>query len=66
MAKIYPFEEETKNYFKNNKPNELLSKRFFFRFVSFAFPIFQAIWTITIVLTARGLNYLSEFTEAFN
>ena len=68
MTKIYPFEAwlSKKKSFKTKDRELFFSKNCFWVFARYAFPIFQAIWTITIVLTARGLNYLSEFTEAFN
>jgi hypothetical protein len=63
MTKIYPLEEwleKRKKSFKT-KRTEFLSKNCFWVFASFAFPIFQAIWTITLVLKVRGLYFIFNF-----
>ncbi len=62
MNEVYPFEEwlrKKKKSFKN-KPIRFLSKNCLSVFVIFAFPLFQAIWTIIIVLTVRGSYFLSN------
>jgi hypothetical protein len=54
MTKIYPLEELLEKRKKSFKTKLRKFRNKNWVFASFAFPIFQAIWTITLVLTARG------------
>jgi hypothetical protein len=63
MTKIYPLETwlREKKSFKTKYRQLFFSKNCFWVFARFALPIFQAIWTITLVLTVRGSYNLLEF-----
>jgi hypothetical protein len=63
MTKICPFEAwlGKKISFKTKDRELFFSKNCFWVFARYAFPIFQAIWTIILVLTVRGSYNLIEF-----